>query len=135
MNKWLLTSGILSLLLMLVHVFLGGPEIHVPVLGSSLNPRVIAVLSVVWHGTTAVMLVNGVLLLAAGIREELAAGLLWVVIGQYGSFTLLFIFYSLSQLGNLMALPQWVAFAIIAGCVAMGMRKVGRAGVRRSGAV
>ncbi|SFK24844.1 hypothetical protein SAMN04488518_103243 [Pseudovibrio ascidiaceicola] len=126
MNKWLFASGILSLLLMLVHVFLGGPEIHDPVLGSTLNPRVIAVLSVVWHGITVVMLVNGVLLLAAAYRPYLVIGVVWVVIGQYGGFALLFIFYGLSHLGNLMAMPQWVAFTIIAGCVAMGMRRAGK---------
>lgn len=132
MNKWLLASGILSLLLMLVHVFLGGPEILDPVLGSDLHPVVIAVLSVVWHGITVVMLVNGVLLLAAAFREELAAGVAWVVIGQYGGFTLLFIYYGLTQLGNLMDMPQWISFVIIAGCVVMGLRKVGRANVLRS---
>ncbi|KZL25384.1 hypothetical protein [Pseudovibrio sp. WM33] len=79
MNKWLLASGILSLLLMLVHVFLGGPEILDPVLGSDLHSVVIAVLSVVWHGITVVMLVNGVLLLAAAFREELAAGGDWAI--------------------------------------------------------
>ncbi|KZL14494.1 hypothetical protein [Pseudovibrio sp. Ad37] len=132
MNKWLLASGILSLLLMLVHVFLGGPEIHGAVLGSDLHPVVIAVLSVVWHGITVVMLVNGVLLLAAAFREELAAGVAWVVIGQYGGFTLLFIYYGLTQLGNLMDMPQWISFAIIAGCVVMGLRKAGRANALRS---
>ncbi|KZK89667.1 hypothetical protein PsAD5_04953 [Pseudovibrio sp. Ad5] len=132
MNKWLLASGILSLLLMLVHVFLGGPEILDPVLGSDLHPVVIAVLSVVWHGITVVMLVNGVLLLAAAFREELAAGVAWVVIGQYSGFTLLFIYYGITQLGNLMDMPQWISFAIIAGCVAMGLRKAGRANALRS---
>ncbi len=123
MNKWLLSAGILSLLLVFVHVFLGGPEIHDPVLSSDLDPVVIAVLSVIWHGITIVMLVNGVLLLAAASQERLAAGVAWTTIGQYGGFTLLFIYYGLVQLGNLMDMPQWISFVIVTGCAAMGLRR------------
>ncbi len=123
MNKWLLSAGVFSLLLVFVHVFLGGPEIHDPVLSSDLDPVVIAVLSVVWHGITIVMLVNGVLLLAAASQERLVAGVVWTTIGQYGGFTLLFIYYGLVQLENLMDMPQWISFVIVTGCAAMGLRR------------
>lgn len=126
MNKWLLSAGIFSLLLVLVHVFLGGPEIHEPVLGSALGPVVIAVLSVVWHGITVVMLVNGLLLIAAAYRAQLAVGVALVVIAQYGGFALLFIYYALAHLGNLIGMTQWIYFAIAVGCTLMGLRSTGK---------
>lgn len=123
MNRWLFASGVISLLLMLIHAFVGGPEVHEAVLVSDLEPLAIAVLTVVWHATTAFMLVNGVLLIWGASRERYAAGIALVVIGQYASFTLLFLYCSLAQLGNLVGMPQWIAFAIVSGCIAMGLRR------------
>ncbi|MTI15638.1 hypothetical protein E1162_00100 [Rhodobacteraceae bacterium RKSG542] len=122
MNKWLFSAGVLSLLLDLVHVFLGGPEIHNPVLASNFDPVLKAVLSVVWHGITVVLLVNGALLITAAFKRTLALGVAWTVIAQYTGFSLLFIAYGALRLDSLMDMPQWISFLVIVLVACMGLR-------------
>ncbi|MGL4238863.1 hypothetical protein [Tabrizicola sp.] len=113
MNAWLLASGTAMLLLNLVHIFLGGREIHRPMVASHWPEPAKAIWSVVWHITTAMMLFGGLALVAAAFRPELALPLAALPLALSASTAVLFVVYSLSRLGTLRILPHWIAFTVI----------------------
>jgi hypothetical protein len=111
MNVWLLASGTTMLLLNLVHVFLGGREIHRPMVAAHWPEPAKAIWSVVWHITTAMMLFGGLALVAAAVRPELALALAALPLALTASAAVLFVVYGLSRLGTLRVLPHWIAFS------------------------
>ena len=113
MNMWLIASGIALSLLNLVHIFLGGREIHHPMVAADWPEPAKAIWSVVWHITTAMMLFGGLALITAGLRPEQALALAAVPLALTGSAAVLFMVYSLSRLGTLRILPHWAAFGAI----------------------
>ncbi len=120
-NLALAAAGILTIGYCSVHVFAGGPEIHVPALQSELDPLVKGVISVIWHAITAVLLLNGLALLWLS-RNGRQHALGWMVVVQFISFAGLFIAYGLMRFGDLMLMPQWIGFLVIAGIAALGLR-------------
>lgn len=111
MNAWLLASGTAMLLLNLVHIFLGGREIHLPMVASHWPEPAKAIWSVVWHITTAMMLFGGLALVVAAFRPDLALSLSAVPLALAGSAAVLFVVYGLSRLGTVRILPHWIAFS------------------------
>lgn len=121
MNIWLFASGIAMLLLNLVHIFLGGREIHLPMVASHWPEPAKAIWSVVWHITTAMMLFGGLALVAAAFRPDLALSLAAVPLAFAASAAALFVVYSLSRLGTLRVLPHWIAFSVITALGVIGL--------------
>ncbi|WP_309667385.1 hypothetical protein [Tabrizicola sp.] len=113
MNFWLLTSGIAMLLLSLVHIFLGGREIHLPMVKANWPDPAKAIWSVVWHITTAMMIFGGLALVAAAARPDLALALAALPLVLSASAAILFVVYSLTRLRTLRILPHWIAFSAI----------------------
>jgi predicted anti-sigma-YlaC factor YlaD len=105
-----------------IHVFAGGPEVHDPLLAADLSAVQKAFVSILWHAVTAVLLINSAALLAAALMPRLRAGLTGLVIAQYVAYAGLFVFYDLSRLGTLMALPQWIIFLILVALALPGLR-------------
>ncbi|WP_299424975.1 hypothetical protein [uncultured Shimia sp.] len=120
MNKWMLTAAGLLFLTTGVHVFLGGPEIHVPIQESELHPAVRAVGAVVWHAVTVMLLVFGAA--CAWLARNSNAPLAWLMIATQIGFAGLFIGYGMTLLGNLTVMPQWIIFALISAIIGIGIR-------------
>ncbi len=127
MNYWYLGAAGLSGLTVLAHVFGGGPEVHAPVLQSGLSDYFKAIFSVIWHAISAILIINSLVLLGAGLgRPRGEAGALIVGV-QYFSFAVLFVFYGLSRLDNLSQMPQWAVFFAVPLLVFFGWRSGRRA--------
>jgi len=103
----LLAAGLMSLTV-LVHVFLGGPEIMPPVRKASIPAHVRAVMDVIWHGITVVLICIAGGLFWLTWHDNTA--LLWVLSAIQIGFGLLFLWYGARQLRNLWTMPQWVIF-------------------------
>ncbi len=103
----LLAAGLMSVTV-LIHVFMGGREVMRPLRASSLPPLVRAVMDVVWHMVTIVLI-----FLAAGLfwlAWHDNPALLWVVCAIQVGFAGLFIWYGITQLHSLWQMPQWIIF-------------------------
>lgn len=122
MSRWLLAAGILSLATTGIHLFAGGPDVHVPLLASSPSPLLQIYVSLLWHATSAVLLINSLALLFAAIDRRYRVPLAGAVILQYLAYAALFVGYGLAYLGSLWSTPQWVAFILMAGFAAIGAR-------------
>ncbi|OCP07179.1 MULTISPECIES: hypothetical protein [unclassified Ensifer] len=122
MSRWLLAAGILSLATTGTHLFAGGPEVHVPLLASSPSPLLQIYVSLLWHATSAVLLINSLALLFAAVDRRYRVPLAGAVILQYLAYAALFFGYGLAYLGSLWSTPQWVAFILMAGFAAIGAR-------------
>ena len=121
MNVWLALAALFSLITCGVHVFAGGPEIHNPMLQSSLHPVVKGVWSVVWHAGTAIIFLNAAafLIAAQNPASALVISLYPILISL--AFTVLFLFYGVKRLGSVWPMPQWTAFALIAALAVAGL--------------
>ncbi|QRY69947.1 hypothetical protein JVX98_17415 [Ensifer sp. PDNC004] len=122
MSKWLLAAGTLSLATTGIHLFAGGPEVHVPLLASSPSALLKTYVSLLWHATSAILLINSLALLFAGVNGRYRVPLAAAVIVQYLAYAVLFIGYGLAYLGSLSTTPQWAAFLLMAALAAIGVR-------------
>lgn len=120
MNKWMVTAAGLLFLTTGVHVFLGGPEIHLPIQESELAPPVRAVGAVIWHAVTVILLVFGGA--CAWLARNPNPPLAWAMVAVQLGFVALFIGYGMTLLGNLTVMPQWIIFTLISAVIAMGVR-------------
>lgn len=122
MNRWIFSSSILSFVTAVVHVFAGGPEVHDTLLAADLPIILKTYVSVIWHATTAILVLNSVALLTAAFRPDIRTAIIWIVVGQYVAYATLFFGYGLGYLGSLLATPQWSAFALISIVALIGMK-------------
>ncbi|HEV7319571.1 MAG TPA: hypothetical protein VGO04_13305 [Ensifer sp.] len=122
MNRWLLTAGILSLVTTGIHLFAGGTDVHVPLLESSPSPLLQTYVSLLWHATSAILLINSLALLFAAADRRYRLPLAVAVIAQYLAYAALFMGYGLAYLGSPWPAPQWAVFIVMAGLAAIGAR-------------
>ena len=128
MNRWLGAAAALSSVLAAAHIIGGTPDFLAPVLLSDLAPEVRAVAAIVWHGVSVLLIVNSAVLIAATMNRPAGrGGAVWVAL-QYLGFTGLFLFYGITRLGNVTALPQWSVIGVISVLVFVGIRQGRRAG-------
>jgi hypothetical protein len=121
MNKPLFAAACLSIFTFSVHVFLGGPEIHVPLLASNASDLVRAVGSVIWHAVSALLFLNSLALLYASKKPSLAKPLVILVVFQYFAFVALFIGYGLARFGSITVMPQWTGFLVMSALALWGI--------------
>lgn len=121
MNLWLLSAGIAANLLNLVHIFLGGREIHRPMVASHWPEPAKAIWSVCWHAVTAVMAFGGAALIAAAFLPDFALALSILPIALFLTAAGLFVLYGLTRLGTLRILPHWLAFGAISALALVGL--------------
>jgi hypothetical protein len=124
MNKWILAAGTLSALTLAVHVFAGGPEVHVAMLAlAGAFPDVLKTfISVMWHAITVILAIDSAALLLAMRYSPSQKALVWFVCAQYVAFAALFVFYGAFGLGSLLIMPQWIVFLLIPGLAIAGLR-------------
>ncbi len=121
MNKWIISSAIISSLTIFLHILGGGPEVHDPMLASNLSPKLKAFSSVLWHGITAILIINSILLFISAFHIKLKNALVWSVTSQYMAFAIIFIFYGIVRLETLFIMPQWIIFSVISGLALLGL--------------
>jgi hypothetical protein len=123
-NYWLLVAGLISIVTAGLHVFGGGPEFLKPAMSSALPDAWKAVFSIIWHGVTAILIMNGVFLIGNSISPRPNHGVIWFMAFLNLTFGILFLFYGISMLGTPFVLVQWVIFfAIFMQCSLGVLRK------------
>lgn len=123
MNTPLVAASALSALTCAVHVFYGELRIHRPLLKSNASRLVRAMGSVVWHATTAMMLLNAIALAYASTDGANSGPMVVLIAAQYLAASGLFIAYGLSRFGSLFVLPHWVVFLTISALALWGTTK------------
>lgn len=128
-NRLLLAAGMLALFTALVHLLAGTPEVHAPLMSSSLERPVALLLLACWHLVSVALAASAAALLwSAHPRHAGQAGalarfvsLLWLLFG------LVFMVVAGLYMGpaGLAALPQWMLL------IPVGL--LGCAGTRRGG--
>lgn len=125
MNKWIAGAALLSSVLTVAHIFGGTPQFPTPVVQADLDADIRAAASVVWHAVSLLLIFDSAVLIRVAMgRGRAGAG---VVAAHYMGFVALFIYFGVSQLGNVTDLPQWIIFAAILAMLWMGMRAAARA--------
>ncbi|MEM7318969.1 MAG: hypothetical protein AAF408_08095 [Pseudomonadota bacterium] len=91
-----------------IHILGGGPEIHDVIRASAMPDVVRAVGSVIWHAITWILIVLAIAIawLSRNSNPALEATVIVIQLG----FAALFLFYGVTQLGNVWEMPQWVIF-------------------------
>ncbi|MBT2131388.1 hypothetical protein [Aliiroseovarius lamellibrachiae] len=120
MNKFMIAATVLMFATFLAHVLGGGPEIHAPIQASDLSPYLRAISAVIWHAITIILLVFSVAL--AGLIKYPNRALERVIIAIQLGFASLFLFYGMRLLGNVIDMPQWIAFMLIPAVMVIGRR-------------
>jgi len=95
----------------LVHIFLGGPEVNEPLNSSELPDFLRAFATILLHAVTVVLtaLTFGLIML----RNRPDFALETMVSGIQVGFAALLIWYGSARLGTVWLMPQWVIFTII----------------------
>ena len=104
-----------------VHVFVGGPELYVPLRASNLSGVESASFSVIWHFVSMQLLFLAVALFYLA-RYRNGALFNFVLVTLVG-FGLLFLGYGISDLQNVLLMPQWIICAVVAGLMLWGARR------------
>mgnify|MGYP000046819713 FL=1 len=118
MNRWNLAAAALMALTFCVHVFAGGPEIHVAIQGSELSEYLRAISAVLWHAVTVILAVFALAYLWLARHENRALAL--VMVATQLGFAALFLWYGATLLGTIWPMPQWVIFLLIPAISAAG---------------
>jgi len=122
LNRPLLSAAALMTLTVLIHAFVGGPEVYAPVRVSALEPVALSVMSVVWHVITAILalMAVGLFWLARHRCQPLEVMLIAIQI----CFAAVFIGYGIVDLGNLTQMPQWIIFLVGPGLMLLAGQPV-----------
>ena len=127
----LLSAGGLATFTALVHVFVGTPEVHQPLLLSSLPQAISLLLLACWHLVSVALAVSGAALVwgALPANRGRAQAMVLVVSAMWLLFGLVFVVVAASfkGLAGLAMLPQWVLLlpvGVLAGI--SGLRSAGQ---------
>lgn len=117
-NKPVLAASIVMAVTFLVHVFAGGPELYGPIRESSLSMIEKSTWSVVWHFTSLQLLLVSIVLFY--LSRDPNNALFTFVFATAVGFAALFMGYGMIDLGSVWPMPQWIAFAVVAGLMLWG---------------
>ncbi len=124
MNYWLVAAGLVSAFTFGIHVFAGGPELHLPLMQSALPPVAKSVWSVVWHSISAMILLNAMAFLLAARPHAQARVICTYPLAVSFCITALFLFYGVTQHSSLTVLPQWTLFVASSVLAIIGLMNV-----------
>ena len=119
LNVPMAVAATLTALGCVVHIFLGTGDILNPVLASTLDPTVQAVMAVVWHAISALLFIFAIGL--AWLSRHANTPLALVLISLNLSFVVLFLAYGVLLLGTVWPMPQWILFGAISAAMGWGM--------------
>ncbi len=94
-----------------------------PVLASELTLYLKAIMLVIWHAITIILIVNSLALAYAAIKPDQRQALVTIISAQYVLWGALFVYYGLSMLGSLWPMPQWIAFFLIPALAIFGLMR------------
>ncbi len=123
MNIPILLASLLSFLTLGAHISGGQPEIMTPVLDSELSNYLKAILMVIWHAITAILLINSAVLFFSSLKKQYRITIISLTSIQYLFWAALFIFYGIKNLGTLWPMPQWIAFILIPALALWGLKQ------------
>jgi hypothetical protein len=105
----------------IIHLFVGGPEVHAPLQAALHDSGLAAFAAVLWHAVSVVLgaLTFGLWVLAERRDIAFEAILSGVQIG----FAAIFFFYGLTRLGDVSLMPQWVIFVAIPALTRFGQSR------------
>lgn len=120
-SKATLIAAGLMLMTLMVHVFAGGSDVHLPLLAETDNPGLAAFVSVLWHFVTLFLAVLclGLVSLARHPNPALEAAFCALQLG----FAALFLFYGTTRLGTVWLMPQWIVFLLVPALTRWGQSK------------
>lgn len=121
MNPWYFAAAVMMFATSGLHVFGGGPEIHVPIQNSELAIELRAISAVLWHAVTVILVVfTAGYLWSARMGGRSIVALMGVT--QVG-FAGLFVYYGTTLLGSVWPMPQWIIFLSVPLVSFIGMRQ------------
>lgn len=121
-NFWYFIAALLCLFMMGMQVFVGSPQLNLPIQQSTLPPNIRAVAEVAWHSVTAAYGLMVAALLYLCMKPGNAA-LAKYIIAQLIALSTLFLIYSITRFGNVTSMYLWPIFLVISVTVGMGVRK------------
>ncbi len=95
----------------LVHIFVGGVDIHMPLRQGNLPNTVQSTLEVIWH-CISFHLVALTLALIYLVRRQNRALYLFLLFSIF-AFGLIFVIVGIGEFGSLWLMPQWIAFGLV----------------------
>lgn len=105
----------------LIHVFAGGADVHLPLQATLADSGLAAIAAVLWHAVTVVLIVLACGLWVLARRHDPA--LETVLAGIQIGFAALFLVYGLTRLGTVWDMPQWVIFLAIPALTRFGQSR------------
>lgn len=108
MSKTYLTLSALMAGIVAVHVFMGGPQYAVPFMQELSTPDLRAMSQVLWHAVTVALILVALAYLWLGFQNNRALFVFTSVL-QLG-WAMLFLYYGVTEMGELATQPQWVLF-------------------------
>ena len=125
MNRWMLAASAMLAFTVYVHVFMGGPEVHLPIQQSELSLELRALSAVLWHAVTVILTIFAIAAFFSARRKNADLGIIMIAV-QVG-FAGLFVYYGLALLGTLWLMPQWIIFLAISVVMGIGVIREKRA--------
>jgi hypothetical protein len=119
-NRWLIAAAVVSGLGGLVHIvasFSVLPQMH----AADMRLEVVAVMDVVWHSVALTLLGSALVLFIAAGKPLWRRPIALALASWFTGGALLVIVLGLYWHGNLIALPQWAPFALVAGLLITGV--------------
>lgn len=127
MNRWFLAAGLGMAGIVVLHLWGGGRDVHVPLRVLAGPGEMGLYVSVLWHGVSLLLIASAAALLAAARDPSGGAGLAIVAAAQAGGLAALFLAYGVIDLGTVWTAPQWLLLAPVAGLAVVGLARRGRA--------
>jgi hypothetical protein len=116
-NFWFAAACVTSLGIALLHYFGGGRDHHRPMLDAPIKELDKGIWCVLWHFTTATLILMAASLWIAAIGQ---ASFALFPLALSLAFTTLFFFETLRRFKRLLALPQWTLFALLSLLIVAG---------------
>ena len=120
-DLWLLATGVVAGITMLIHIFAGGPSVARPLLAATdIDETAKLTNYYCWHLVTITLCAMTVAFCyAALIPREVALAVMWTAIAAaFALWSLMLIIWKRQKAFDL---PQWTLFAAIAGLGAAGL--------------
>jgi hypothetical protein len=119
---WCFAAAAVSLFTAALHVVGGGSEFFQPALERTMSAQWKAAFSSVWHEITALLFLNGIFLIAAGLSLRKNKQALLLVLLLNVAFAVLFFGYGVAWQGTPWLLLQWIIFITISGMILLALR-------------
>mgnify|MGYP000165061992 CR=1 FL=1 len=120
-NSWFLIAAVVMAATTLIHIFVGGPEVYVPLRQSAMDDLVVSVMSVVWHAISVLLAIMAVGL--AWLWRNQNPAMAWFIAAIQIGFAVLFLCYGWIDLGTLWPMPQWIIFLVGPLLILCGLRR------------